>query len=177
MSFPVTCNRRPSWPRQFAGHTIGGKVKAALTIRLALKGEKSAGGQLPRRRNPDDLHAGRSYPEYRASARSEFPGGIMKRIPIVAVLVLLATEALAISRFDPTAMPCKEVQETVRREGAVVLRYSSSSILGLPLYDRYVANHSFCGAGEVTRTTGVPSADQRYCPVRKCVASDIFVRD
>ena len=63
----------------------------------------------------------------------------------------------------------------VGREGEVVLRYGSTSILGLPVYDRYVSDRGRCGPGEVARTAGVPSADQKYCPVKKCVGSDIFV--
>ena len=93
---------------------------------------------------------------------------------MAAALLLLASDAFAISRYDPTGMACADVQETIRREGAVILRYASSSILGLPLYDRYVKDRSLCAPGEVVRTTGVPAADQRYCSVKKCVQSDIF---
>ena len=99
----------------------------------------------------------------------------MKRGAIAAFFLLVSSPAFAISRYDPTEMPCATVQELVGREGEVVLRYGSSSILGLPVYDRYVAERAWCGPGEVTRTTGVPSADQKYCPVKKCVESDIFV--
>jgi hypothetical protein len=101
----------------------------------------------------------------------------MRRLSMAAAMLLLASEALAISRYDPTGMACADVQETIEREGAVILRYASSSILGLPLYDRYVYNRSFCAQHEVTRTTGVPSADRRYCSVKKCVQSEIFAAD
>ena len=99
----------------------------------------------------------------------------MKRRSIFAAFLLLSSEALAISRYDPTEMDCAGLQELVAREGEVILRYGSSSILGLPVYDRYVAGRDHCGPGEVARAAGVPSADRQYCPVKKCVESDIFV--
>jgi hypothetical protein len=99
----------------------------------------------------------------------------MKRGAIAAIFLLLASPSFAISRYDPTGMACATVQDLVGREGEVILRYGSSSILGLPVYDRYVADRGRCGPGEVARTAGVPSADQKYCPVKKCVGSDIFV--
>jgi hypothetical protein len=99
----------------------------------------------------------------------------MKRGTIAAVLLLFSSPSFAISRYDPTEIPCASVQEIVSREGEVILRYGSSSILGLPVFDRYVADRAWCGPGEVARTAGVPSADQKYCPVKKCVESDIFV--
>jgi hypothetical protein len=99
----------------------------------------------------------------------------MKIGPIAAAVLLLSSEAFAISRYDPTQLDCAGLQELVAREGDVILRHGSSKILGLPIYDRYVADRAHCGPGEVARTAGVPSADQPYCPVKKCVESDIFV--
>ena len=99
----------------------------------------------------------------------------MKRGSIAAAFLLLSSEAFAISRYDPTQLDCAGLQELVAREGEVILRHGSSTILGLPIYDRYVADRTHCGPGEVARTDGVPSADRQYCPVKKCVESDIFV--
>ncbi len=94
---------------------------------------------------------------------------------IAAAFLLVSSDAFAISRYDPTGMTCASVQELVGREGEVILRHGSSSILGLPVYDRYVADRIRCGPAEVARTAGVPSADREYCPVKRCVESEIFV--
>ena len=55
---------------------------------------------------------------------------------IAAALSLLASDAMAISRYDPTEMSCATVQAIIVTEGAVILRYASSSVLGLPVYDQ-----------------------------------------
>jgi hypothetical protein len=99
----------------------------------------------------------------------------MKRGSIAAAFLLLSSEAHAISRYDPTKLECAGLQQIVAREGEVILRHGSSNILGLPIYDRYVADRAYCGPGEVARSAGVPSADRQYCPVKKCVESDIFI--
>ena len=100
---------------------------------------------------------------------------MMIRGCIAAAFLMISSEALAISRYDPTGMACASVQQLVGREGEVILRHGSTSILGLPVYDRYVAGRAWCGPGEVARSAGVPSADREYCPVKKCVESDIFI--
>ena len=66
------------------------------------------------------------------------------------------------------------VQALIRTEGEVILVYRSSGILGLPIYDRYVLGQQYCMSGEVARGAGVPTVDKKYCPVRKCVESEIF---
>ncbi len=97
----------------------------------------------------------------------------MKRILlVVAAMALMSAQAQAISRLDPTRMSCRQVQATIAREGAVILRYSSAHTPGLPLYDRYVASRAFCNAGEVRDRAYVPSADLKSCPVYKCKPYD-----
>ena len=59
-------------------------------------------------------------------------------IAIAAAVPLFATDALAATRYDISNMTCSEVQTLIKREGEAVLAYRSSSILGLPIYDRYV---------------------------------------
>ena len=44
----------------------------------------------------------------------------------------------------------------------------------LTAYDRYVLGQQYCPSGEVARGAGVPTVDKKYCPVRKCVESEIF---
>jgi hypothetical protein len=95
----------------------------------------------------------------------------MKAILIALCLSLIGAEAQAISRHNPTRMTCDEVQATIAREGAVILRYTSPSS-GLPRYDRYVASRDFCDLGEVRNRTYVPSADYRSCPVYNCKRVD-----
>ncbi len=101
----------------------------------------------------------------------------MKRVYLsaVAAFSLLTSGALAATRYEITNMTCADVQALVEREGEVILAYRSTSILGLPIYDRYVKSRDYCNSGEVIRRTGVPSADRKYCPVKKCVESQIFI--
>jgi hypothetical protein len=81
-------------------------------------------------------------------------------------LAILASEAQAISRYNPTTMSCGEVKSVVRREGAVILRWTSPR--GMPLYDRYVSDERFCRFNEETETAYVPSKDRKSCPVYEC---------
>lgn len=92
----------------------------------------------------------------------------MKTILLAACLTLVAAQAQAISRYDPTRMSCGKVQATIARQGAVILRYQSKRVPGLPLYDRYVQNQRFCSMGEVRTRAYVPSADTKSCPVYNC---------
>jgi hypothetical protein len=92
----------------------------------------------------------------------------MKAILLAASLCLVAAEAQAISRYDPTRMSCGEVQARVASEGAVILRYRSPRNPSLPLYDRYVRDERFCDMGELRARAFVPSADLNSCPVYNC---------
>ena len=73
----------------------------------------------------------------------------MKTVLIALGLCLIAADAQAISRYDPTRMSCDRVQETIAANGAVLLRYRSPRNPSLTLFDRYVASRRFCGMGEV----------------------------
>ncbi len=96
----------------------------------------------------------------------------MKTILLAAGLVLVAAQAQAVSRYDPTRMSCDRVQSTIARQGAVVLRYQSTRVPGLPLYDRYVSDERFCNMGEVRSRAYVPSADSKSCAVYVCKRPD-----
>jgi hypothetical protein len=96
----------------------------------------------------------------------------MKTILLAACLLLVAAEAQAASRYDPTRMSCDRVQATIARQGAVILRYQSTRVPGLPLYDRYVRDERFCNAGEVRSRAYVPSADTKSCAVYVCKRPD-----
>lgn len=98
----------------------------------------------------------------------------MKRIAITILFLLAAKDAWAISRYDTMEMTCDEVHAVLDKEGAAILRYYSAGGF-LPLYDRYVKSEEYCGMGEVVRRAGVPTADRQYCPVYKCIESEIFI--
>ena len=98
----------------------------------------------------------------------------MKKYLIAAAISLVASDALAVSRYEVTNVTCETVQALIQTEGAVILVYRSSGILGLPIYDRYVLGQQYCNSDSVVRGAGVPTVDMKYCPVKKCVESQIF---
>lgn len=90
------------------------------------------------------------------------------RILLVALgISLLAVEAHAISSYNPLQMTCAEVKAVIRREGQVMLRWTSPTA-GVPRYGRYVSNSSFCATGERARQTLVPTRDRKSCGVSDC---------
>ena len=48
----------------------------------------------------------------------------MKKIALALALVLTASPALAISRYNPLAMSCQSVRAAIHNEGAVIFRYT-----------------------------------------------------
>jgi hypothetical protein len=99
----------------------------------------------------------------------------MKRLLIAVVFWLVAFEASALTRYDIDDMTCAQIQALVAADGAATLRYKSKRYFSLPLYDTYVSGQKSCDGGEVALRSGVPSTDQKYCPVYKCVESSTFV--
>jgi hypothetical protein len=64
--------------------------------------------------------------------------------------------AWAINRYTSTSMTCDAIQNTLKREGAAIFRYSSAS--GLLLYDRFVRDAGQCTLGtSITRRSSIPS--------------------
>ena len=98
----------------------------------------------------------------------------MKKYLAAAAISLVASNAFAVSRYEITNVTCETVQALIRAEGAVILVYRSSGVLSLPIYDRYVLGQQYCLGDEVVRGAGVPTADKKYCPVKRCVESEIF---
>ena len=98
----------------------------------------------------------------------------MLRLAVAASFSLASSEALAIVRYMVQDMTCAEVQNSVDRDGVAIL-YRQASKSGVPLYDLYVSGQRKCANGEVAVRKGVPTNDREYCPVYKCVQSDIFV--
>jgi hypothetical protein len=99
----------------------------------------------------------------------------MKRLLLVIAFALIAADALAQSRYDIAGMDCAKVQALLKQDGVAILRYRSLFNLSLPLYDRYVGGQKDCSPGEVASRTGVPTTDKDYCPVHKCVESELFI--
>jgi hypothetical protein len=88
---------------------------------------------------------------------------------------LVASEASAISRYTSTSMSCASVKSTVKSQGAVILRWTSSQ--GNPRHGRFVANTGYCDPGEIAVTSYVPSADKKSCAVKTCKHCDPFDED
>lgn len=104
----------------------------------------------------------------------EFEEDAMRTKPVTARLLMVATgvlvlsaQAHAINRYTSTSMSCAEVSSTISREGAAIMRYTSPRTGNL-LYDRYVANRSFCDPGQTTRRVSIPTAGQQSCLVNRC---------
>ena len=90
----------------------------------------------------------------------------MKKIALALTLVLAASPALAISRYNPLSMSCASIRAAIHNQGAVIFRYQSPR--GLPLYDRYVRNSHYCDATDYAEWTHIPSKDDPRCPVLNC---------
>lgn len=92
----------------------------------------------------------------------------MKPILVALALAAVAVPADAISRYNSKTLSCDEAQARVAEEGAVILRWTSARKPGLPLYDRYVANRSYCQVTEGLYYDYIPTADTNACVVTTC---------
>lgn len=101
---------------------------------------------------------------------------------VACAAIFLTGPALAISRYETMTHQCGQVQTFLRSEGAAILRWRSARDPSLPIYGRYVSDGRYCNSGEVSDFATVPTADQRACPVRKCIIFEplerrIFIPD
>lgn len=87
---------------------------------------------------------------------------------LAACASLAAGSAQAEPRYNPLTLQCAEVKAVIREHGAVTLRYMSTRVPNLPLYNRYVRNTNFCPSGQVAVPANVPTADNPDCPVNIC---------
>ncbi|MDQ0454042.1 hypothetical protein [Rhizobium paknamense] len=94
--------------------------------------------------------------------KSMFSAGVLLAVSFVA------TDALAIQRYNSTTMTCEGVRQAVRSEGATILRYPSKRVAGMTLYDRYVRDRGFCNSNEYAERATVPTRDNPACPVLNC---------
>lgn len=88
----------------------------------------------------------------------------------IALLTMLAaaTPASAISRYNSLELTCEEARARVLEEGAVILRYPSTRVKGMTLYDRYVTRNALCSPHEYAARAYVPTRDAANCPVLNC---------
>ncbi|MEM6464236.1 MAG: hypothetical protein AAF724_20205 [Pseudomonadota bacterium] len=100
----------------------------------------------------------------------------MRRALLTLCMVMVAFPALAINRYNVTAMSCAAVQAAVQRDGAAILRWQSPRNPGLPIYDRYVRNTLYCDYNEYATPAFVPSRDNPNCRVRNCTDDDFGIR-
>ena len=99
----------------------------------------------------------------------------MNRLIATATLIALtATPAAAISRYNSESMSCQKTQQTVRSEGAVILRYAAKRTPGMTLYGRYVRNELFCSGNEIAERSWIPTSDRASCPVFECKPNTRF---
>jgi hypothetical protein len=97
----------------------------------------------------------------------------VNKFALSALLALAPVEANAVVRYMVQGMTCSEVQDAVNRDGVAIL-YRKGSGSGVPLYDRYVADKSYCQAGQDTIGEGIPTADTQSCRVNKCLDGSRF---
>ncbi|MEN9896090.1 MAG: hypothetical protein RIR97_1942 [Pseudomonadota bacterium] len=89
---------------------------------------------------------------------------------IVAVaLTAMAMPAQAINRYNTQKMTCQQVQSTLNRDKAAVLRYPSARNPSLTLYDRYVRSGYYCDGHTVPERVTIPVRDTDRCPVLHCI--------
>lgn len=92
------------------------------------------------------------------------------KITLIALCASLAcSPAYAISTYNPTKMTCEKLKATVKAQGAVTLRWTSTMTPGVPRYGRYVRDSSFCNIpSDWAVGTLVPSLDKKSCRVLIC---------
>ncbi len=98
------------------------------------------------------------------------PRSMLKAGAVVLSMLLAASQAHAISRYNSTSMSCARIHAAVQTEGAVILRWTQPP--DILRFDRYVAHTGFCSWGERAVRTTVPSADRSSCAVRNCKRCD-----
>jgi hypothetical protein len=92
----------------------------------------------------------------------------LNHIVIVLAAISAASPAAAISRYNSQSMTCAEARQRVIDEGAVILRYPSTKVRGMTLYDRYVTRSAQCDSHEYAERAYVPTQDEPRCPVLSC---------
>jgi hypothetical protein len=93
-----------------------------------------------------------------------------RSIGLVAVaLSASALPAQAINRYNTQKMTCEQVQSTLNRDKAAVLRYPSARNPSLTLYDRYVRSGYYCDGHTVPERVTIPTKNTAQCLVLHCI--------
>ncbi|MBB3964021.1 hypothetical protein [Rhizobium metallidurans] len=92
----------------------------------------------------------------------------MRKVLVFIAALIAATPTLAISRYNSQTISCDRARAAIHNEGAVILRYPSTRVRGMTLYDRYVRNSRMCDANEYAEWTTVPTKDNPKCRVLNC---------
>ena len=85
-----------------------------------------------------------------------------------AAVLLVATQAHAVTRIRADLNSCATVQQTIIRDGSAVVRYPSKNIANYFLYDRYESPRRNCPIGERHVAYTVPAKDNPRCVVYNC---------
>ena len=94
---------------------------------------------------------------------------------IGAIVIAAETHRLdrtTASRFGRLLRDVAAAQVSVINEGAVILRYPSTRVQGMTLYDRYVTRSAMCAPHEYAERAYVPTRDTDRCPVLNCQPYD-----
>jgi hypothetical protein len=86
----------------------------------------------------------------------------------VGVLGFIAAESHAAEKFAASNATCERVKGLIARDGEVVLRFPSSRVAGMTLYDRYVQNDRRCESNDMTISKFVATADHPRCELSVC---------
>jgi hypothetical protein len=100
-------------------------------------------------------------------------GRMMAVAIIITVFSFVAMPSvMAAERINTNKTNCAAIQSVLVDDGAAILRYPSNRVGGLVLYDRYVGNSRYCGAGKIGVWANVPAKDDNRCRVIACQAFD-----
>ncbi|WP_426232047.1 hypothetical protein [Pararhizobium sp. DWP3-4] len=83
------------------------------------------------------------------------------------ITALMPLPTAAIDRLNAQDYSCDGVNEQVKADGAVIVRYPSKRPPGLTLYDRYVADVGFCESDELLQSTAISTRDG-MCSLSAC---------
>jgi hypothetical protein len=91
----------------------------------------------------------------------------MSRLLAAALFTIVSFDASAIVRYLVQNMSCVEMQQVLDRDGIAIFYRQGSS--GVPLYDRFVKDDSFCASGYTGASEAIAAADTDECRVTKCI--------
>lgn len=101
----------------------------------------------------------------------------MLKIMIPLGLALVGTQAVAQERIRADQLTCQQVQSTINRAGAAIVRYPSARKPSLILFDRYVAGDGQCARDEQAVGATVPTRDNARCLILRCEEEDPLFED